>query len=321
MSNRKKILVTGSNGFIGSNLCEQLRDEYDVVGLDIIPPSKWTKFNGVKYVQGDITDAGDVVGTILNEDPDVVIHLAAIARINKAHRNPKQTLQINTMGTTNILEAIKEYRPDIHMIYASSEIIYGYQNKLPTPEDAPLHPHEPYGVSKAASDMLCQSYKRHYDLNITVARSSMCSGPRCGKEQVYTKFLKKAMKNEPLLYPEGLSKDKHPTRDCNVVFNYIDGIRKIIEQGKTGVFNLSSGKEMSILDLGKLIVDMVGKGEIKFTDKFEYRSGEVGRRCWLDISKAREELGYEPQMDLREGLKIQYRWMKNNPGYYSDYTH
>lgn len=308
-----KVMITGSSGFIGTSLVEYLTKETDheVVGMDILPPKE--DFDITTY-PADIRSYPAVVTTFKWAEPDVVVHLAAQPRVEPSYFDPIETYRINVQGTLNLLEASRSYGLG-RFIYVSSEIIYGEADHYPTREVDHFRPDSAYASSKVAGDVLTQNC---HGLRTLVLRSGMGYGPRSPPEQVITKFMLKAMDDKPLFFPKPKPGETiiHPTRDVNYVGDFVKGMSQAIASDKMGVYNMGSGREYSVLHLARKIIKVVGSGRIEFSEKFNYRPGEEGKRTWLDISRAREDLGYDPSTSLEEGLNVTYEWLKENRDYW-----
>jgi len=305
-----KVLLTGSSGFVGTTFCEYFHKKYDLVGVDWNQPKE--KFQGVKYYQADILDLNQLKEVFFKENPSRVVHFAAQARIEASLINPMGTFQINVTGTINVLEMAKLLNLD-QFIYVSSEVIYGIADSYPCKEIQSFKPDSPYAASKVSGDVITQNAK---GVNWVVARPGMGYGPRSDpKQQIVARFIWNVINGKPLRFPFDETV-VHPTRDINYIGNFMDGLNLLIDKDVRGVYNLASGQETSILDLANTIIDALGKGEIVYDPSFKYRLGEERMRTWLDISKARVELGYEPKIGLREGINLTCEWMKKNLNYW-----
>jgi len=305
-----KVLLTGASGFVGTTFCEYFHKRYDLVGVDWNPPRE--RFPNVKYYQADILNLNQLKEVFFKENPSRVVHLAAQARIEASLINPMGTFQINVAGTINMLEMAKLLNLD-QFIYVSSEVIYGVADSYPCKEIQSFKPDSPYAASKVSGDVITQNAR---GINWVVARPGMGYGPRSNpKEQVVARFLWNIIHGKPLRFPTRKTV-VHPTRDLNYIGNFMDGLELVIEKNARGIYNLASGQEVSMLSLAETIIEVLKKGEVVFDEEFHYRYGEEGMRTWLDISKAKAELGYEPKVSLEEGIAITYEWLKNHLGYW-----
>jgi UDP-glucose 4-epimerase len=304
-----RVLVTGSSGFIGTWLCETLAESHTLNGLDRDPPK--TRVDNVSYLIADLRESEHVIEQVRRADPEVIVHLAAQARVEPSLDDPMGTYDDNVVGTINLIRAALGLGASFRkFVYASSETVYGPAGVYPTPEDVRPNPQSPYAASKAASELLVRAA---FDGRTVVLRSGMGYGPRSDpRAQVVAKFISRALRDESLLFPAAAPPEGHPTRDLNYVSNFVDGVRLALEADVTGTFNIASGRELSILDLANAVVGRVGSGRVEFSQDYRYRRGEVGLRTWLDISKARGEFGYSPRVELSEGLDRTIRWMRGN---------
>ncbi len=150
-------------------------------------------------------------------------------------------------------------------------------------------------------------------------------GPRSPPHaQVVSKFIVKALEGKPLSFPAG--NIVHPTRDINPVWNFVEGMKLVLESKATGVYNIASGREISILTVAERVLDAVGKHQaedlsmlLKFSPEFKYRENEEGMRTCLNIEKARRELGYDPKVTFEDALPPTIEWLeKNYPQYWED---
>jgi UDP-glucose 4-epimerase len=303
-----RILVTGSSGFIGTNLCEGLVGSHDLIGMDRRAPQR--RVEKVVYDVVELQQPEHVLEKVRAVDPEVIIHLAAQARVEPSFADPIATYGDNVLATINLLRAgLRQGGRLRKFVYASSETVYGPSTTYPTAEDARLDPQSPYAASKAASEFLVHSA---FEGRAVILRSGMSYGPYSDPHaHVVARFIEQALKGDSLLFPAHLAIADHPTRDVNYVSNFVDGVRLAIEADAAGTFNIASGKELSILDLAKAVVSRVGSGRVELSPTYRYQQGEEGLRTCLDISKAREAFGYAPRIDLAEGLDRTIRWMRS----------
>lgn len=308
-----RILLTGSSGFIGTSFLEARSGHDELHGVDRRPPLE--PVEGVDYHVADLCDSDRVSSLVQRISPEVVIHLAAQARVEPSFEDPVGTYRDNVVATIHLIRAALQLGTDFKtFVYASSETVYGPAIAYPTPETVSLNPQSPYAASKAAAEMLVRSA---FDGRALIVRSGMGYGPRSDpRAQVVAKFVQRSLRNEPLLFPAGPVQGGHPTRDLNFVTNFVDGVRLALDAGASGTFNIASGREVSILELGEAIVNRAGSGRVEFSSAFRYRRGEAGLRTWLDITKARETFGYRPKVLLPEGLTASIDWYRSHPNYF-----
>jgi nucleoside-diphosphate-sugar epimerase len=306
-------LIIGGAGFLGSHLVERLLtdDSNKVAVSDILHPDGATRiaswFDKIRYRWQSVEDinAGDF------SDIDFVIYCAAQADVALALSSPRHTFQQNVMSLVHVLEILRNGSTDTKFIYVSSYDAYGMvpHDHIPVTEDEALRPVNPYGVSKACADLLCQSYAKTFGMQLVVLRCSAIFGPRPRTTQVIPMFIKRALQNKDIIV-EG---DGSQTGDFNYVSNVVDGIMLATKNGRSGgVYNLGSGQEISVLSLAKWINALTGSNAgIVFRP---WRKGEQGKRLVLSIAKAERELGYKPTVVFEEGLRRTIEWFKATQG-------
>jgi len=277
-----KMLVTGGAGFIGSHLCDKyVKEGHTVFCLDnfmsgnLINIRHLLDYRNFKLVKGDIRDF-DLLEKIMR-DVDVVFHLAAQIHVDRSYIEPRLTYDINVIGTQNILEVARIYDAK-KVIYASTSEVYGSAQYAPIDEKHPLSAPHPYGASKIAADRMCYAYTQTYGMNISILRLFNVFGSRqrdFGYGGVISIFTRRDHE-EPIPEP----------------------------------VNFGSGREVSILDLANMIIDLCGKsGDVK-PIHVEPRIGEV-ERLIADATKAKNLLGWEPKVSLKEGLRAFVQWYRN----------
>ncbi len=290
-----RVLVTGGSGFIGRSVLEELLIRgHEVLSLDLVEPSIT-----VPFVIGDVRDPETLRNAA--EGVDAIVHLAAIVSAVEAMERPLDTFRTNVEGTLNVAEAAR--REDAKVIYASSVAVYGEPKVLPVSEDHPVHPTNVYGSTKLAGESLLLGYGGSYGLPVTSLRffnvygPHMKPGPYAG---VIYKFLERIREEKPLRI-EG---DGRQTRDFVYVGDVARAVVLALESDATGVYNVGTGREISILDLARLLFDLTGRDTgLEFAPA---RPGDI-RRSRADISKIRE-LGWEPSLSLEEGLRRTIEW-------------
>jgi UDP-glucose 4-epimerase len=302
---KKKVLVTGGAGFIGSHLVDRLvREGYPVRVIDNLSSGKIENIqhhidtNKVEFIKGDIRDA-----TLVNKSVDgvdFVLHLAAIISVPFSMENPDLTFDVNTQGTHNLLLAAAEKSVE-KFVFISSCAVYGDPEVNPVTEEIKTNPISPYAESKLIGERYCLSFNQSNQLKTVVLRFFNVYGPRQSMNAysgVITIFINKVKQKEPLtIYGDGSQ-----TRDFVNVRDIVDGILASMKTNKTDgeVFNIGSGKPTSINDLAKAVLEL---GNVDLEIKYEkYRTGDI-KHSFADITKARKLLGYEPKVSLRDGLR------------------
>jgi UDP-glucose 4-epimerase len=308
-----RILITGGAGFIGSYLCEKYtREEHTVLCLDsflsgnLLNVRHLLGYRNFKLIKGDVRDF-DLLERIIR-DVDVVFHLAAQIHVDRSYVEPRLTYEINVMGTQNVLEVARVY--DVKkVIHASTSEVYGSAQYVPIDEKHPLDAPHPYGASKIASDRMCNAYTITYGMNIAIPRFFNIFGPRqrdIGYGGVISIFTRRVLNNiPPVIYGDGLQ-----TRDYTYVEDAIRAFDLILNhKSRLEPTNIGSGKEVSIIDLANLIIDLCDKKEKIKPVHVEPRIGEV-KKLIANTTKAKKILRWKPKYDLEEGLRAFIQWYK-----------
>ncbi|MGQ9460598.1 MAG: dTDP-glucose 4,6-dehydratase [Candidatus Bathyarchaeaceae archaeon] len=309
-----KILITGGAGFIGSHLCEKyVKDGHTVLCFDnfisgnLMNVRHLLDYRNFKLIKGDIRDF-DLLEKV-TPHVDVIFHLAAQTHVDRSYVEPKLTYEINVMGTLNVLETARMY--DVkNVIHTSTSEVYGSAQYVPIDEKHPLNAPHPYGGSKIAADRMCHAYIQTYGMNISMLRLFNVFGPRqrdIGYGGVISIFTRKVLNNmPPIIYGDGLQ-----TRDYTYIEDAVRAFDLVFNHNEpiTEPINFGSGREVSIIDLANIIIDLCGKkGSIK-PIHVEPRIGEV-ERLIADATKAKRLLGWKPKYDLEEGLRAFIQWYK-----------
>jgi nucleoside-diphosphate-sugar epimerase len=304
---KKRVLITGVAGFVGSNLADRLLTEgdYEVTGLDNLAYGVIEQVpEGVKFHKEDIRDSSIVS---LFEGSDFVFHFAAKNCISDCQLDPVETADINVKGTVNVFEAAKKAGVK-KIIYAESSAIYEGSDLLPTPETE-NKPQSFYSVSKFSTMYFAEAYKRFYNLNSTALRYFCVYGPRQDYRRtippVFSSFIIKILRSEqPVIFGTGEKR-----RDFIHVDDINDFHIKCMTDSKTDndVFNLGSGVNYSINEIYDTIASL-----LEYKNKPSYKPDLPGEAFanLADISKAKS-LGWSPKVDLRTGLKSSIDFIKN----------
>jgi nucleoside-diphosphate-sugar epimerase len=284
-----KVLVTGSSGFIGTNLVKFLRKK----GIKVITTlSSINKF--------DIKKRKDVLNL---PKVEVVVHLAAIASVPLSWEKPKTVLETNIIGTLNILEYCGKHKAKI--IYLNS-YPYGGSCKLPSDEEEPVSGNNPYAVSKIAAEMLCRSFSSKDGFDGISFRAFNVYGPGQPNRLLISQLIGDLLSKSEITILSG-----KPKRD----YVYTDDLSNAIYLGiidkKRGfsIYNIGFGKSWSVLEIVQKLERLVGK-DLPIIDKGLDRPNEIMDTV-ADISKVKKELGWKPKTDINEGLKKTYEWFKD----------
>ena len=288
----KKVIVTGGCGFIGSNLVDELvKQGYEVIVIDDLSSDSHDKFyfnDQVEYHKISIVDFDSI--RPLFDGIDYVFHLAAESRIQPAIENPIKAVQVNSLGTCNILQASREAKVK-RVIYSSTSSAYGLKNKPPLVETMVKDCLNPYSVSKTSGEELCKMYNDLFGLETVTFRYFNVYGPRQPLKGQYAPviglFLRQRSNDEPLtIVGDGLQ-----TRDFTHVKDVVMANIKATtcEDGLGEIINIGTGKSYSILDLAKMMSDNY--------IHIDERPGEC-RETLADNNKAKQILGWNPEITL-----------------------
>ncbi|MGC9046709.1 MAG: NAD-dependent epimerase/dehydratase family protein [Minisyncoccia bacterium] len=305
----KKILITGSSGTIGTRLSEKLLDlKYDVIGVDW-KKNKWLKEIDKRTIHIDLRNK-KLVFEKLPKDVDLIIHLAANARVYELVKNP-ELAKDNMIITFNILEYARVHNIK-NIIFASSREVYGNTQKIKhKEEDARIENCEsPYSASKLLGEALIHSYHKCFGINYVIVRFSNVYGMYDESDRVIPLFIRKALENESLIV---FGKEK--VLDFTYIDDVVEGVIKIIQKFgkiKNNTFNIATGKGPKIFGLAKLIKEFLhSKSKIIIKNN---RKGEVVKYI-ADISKAKKLLNYQPRIDIINGTKRSIEWYQDRINY------
>jgi nucleoside-diphosphate-sugar epimerase len=308
-----KALLTGVAGFIGSHLAERLIAEgHTVVGVDALtdyydPELKRANLatiaaDGLDVVEGDLNRLD--LDSLL-QGVDVVFHLAGQPGVRSSWGESFSVyLDQNVQATQRLLEACRGASIE-RFVYASSSSIYGDAERFPTREEDLPAPISPYGVTKLAGEHLSRLYFRAYGLPTVALRYFTIYGPRQRPDMAFHRFIVAALEGKPV----PLFGDGEQVRDFTYVGDIVAATRAAAENGQPGnSYNVAGGTQTSILEVLETIGELTGR-PIEL-DRRDAVAGDA-RRTGADTSKAREELGYEPSVDLREGLSRQVAQLRD----------
>jgi UDP-glucose 4-epimerase len=299
-----KTLVTGGAGFIGSNLVDVLvaRGD-DVAVVDDLSTGKRENLehavaNGAELIEVDIRDPDAVAAAVGQVRPEVIFHLAAQIDVRKSVADPAYDSRVNVEGTINVLNAAQSTGVRRVVNTSTGGAIYGEGQILPAPEDHPVAPEAPYGLSKFCAENYCALFTRLHGLSTVSLRYGNVYGPRqdpLGEAGVIAIFCGKLLDGgRPKIFGDGKQ-----TRDYVFVGDAVDANLRAAESDVTGAFNVGRGVQTSVLD----IVDaLAAQSDDGFeADHLPARPGEV-QHIALDPSRSKAELGWEAQVDLDQGL-------------------
>jgi len=311
----KSVLVTGAGGFIGSHLVEQLVERgarvralvrYNSAGTWGWLDQSQIK-NNVEVIQGDVRDHDSTDRAL--SGVEVVFHLAALIAIPYSYHAPLSYVRTNVEGTLNVLQSAIRRGVGL-VVHTSTSEVYGTACQIPITEDHPLQGQSPYSASKIGADKIAESFHRSYGLPVVTVRPFNTYGPRQSARAVIPTIITQALSDQPIKLG-----NLEPTRDLNYVEDTVAGFIKAAEATNSvgQVFNLGTGREISIKGLAQLIVELMKKDLPINTENERVRpeSSEVERLC-ADAGRARTLLGWTPKFTLEDGLCRTIEWMREN---------
>ncbi|GIQ69773.1 NAD-dependent epimerase/dehydratase family protein [Xylanibacillus composti] len=313
-----KFLVTGGAGFIGSHLVDALlNDQHNVIAIDNFDPFyprsiKESNIAGhlqspnFQFIEADIRSRDIIFEIFKEKSPEVVIHLAAKAGVRPSLQDPQAYIEVNINGTANVLDASVASGVQ-KFIFASSSSVYGLNDKVPFSEEDPiLRSASPYGATKAAGEAICTSYNNCYGLPIVALRFFTVYGPRQRPDLAIHKFAKNMLQREVIpIFGDGST-----CRDYTYISDIVKGIKAAIHYQTSGyeVFNLGNDRPVRLIDLVQLLESAL-RCEARW-QRLPEQMGDVPQ-TWADITRSRKLLGYEPEIEIHEGLEQFADWLKN----------
>lgn len=327
----KTILVTGSSGFIGSNLCKKLLDneDYNIIGLDNMNDYYDVKLKEYRikdilekdnftFIKGDLANKELIDKIFEDYKPEIVVNLAAQAGVRYSIDHPYTYIESNVIGFYNILEACRN-NPVKHLIYASSSSVYGDNTKIPfSTEDKTDHPVSLYAATKKSNELFAYTYSKLFNIPCTGLRFFTVYGPAGRPDMAYFNFTNKLINNETIkIYNYGNCK-----RDFTYIDDVVEGINLIIENGpksQYNIYNIGNNHPENLLDFINILKEELISAEVLPSD-YDFEShkelvpmqkGDV-ETTYADVSKLEEDYGFKPNTPLRKGLRNFSIWYKNN---------
>lgn len=319
-----KVLVTGGAGFIGSWVVHTLLEKgaeitvYDNFSSGLRKNLKDVQ-SDIEIIKGDILDFDRLKAAC--KDKDIVSHHAAQLEITKCISSPEYDLKVNTVGTLNVLRAAVANKVS-KLVCASSACVYGQAQYRPEDENHPANPNWEYGISKLAQEKYCNIFSDDYLIPIASLRYSIVYGPREWFGRVLTIFIKRAVEGKPLV----IFGDGSQLRDFAYVGDVVRLHNLLMESDFSGhrIYNASSGTAHSIKELAPIVqkvcqsvlkkdVDIVfediKEGEESRMVERRKRLPRELKAMHLDYKKANEDTGYQPQVQLEDGVKKEMEWL------------
>lgn len=307
------MLVTGAGGFIGSQLAERLVE----LGADVHGFFRYTSTGSLGWIEhaeagvrsaidpifGDLRDADAVQHAV--RGADLVFHLGALIGIPYSYVHPRETFDTNVTGTFNVVTAARDHDVSL-VVHTSTSETYGTATYVPIDEKHPLQAQSPYSATKIAADKLAESFHHSYGLPVTTVRPFNTYGPRQSPRAVIPTIVSQGLRGTAVALGHVA-----PTRDFTFVSDTVEGFIRAAVAGSVGqTFNLGSGQEISIGGLVELVGEALGKQLRVEHDRRRDRptSSEVNRLV-ADNMRAREVLGWEPTVPLRDGIQRTVEWI------------
>ena len=325
----KKILITGAAGFIGYHLADRLLKEgFTVFGVDNLNDyydvrlkelrlSELKKYEKFKFEKLDISEKKEVKRIFSENEPDIVVNLAAQAGVRYSIENPDAYIESNIIGFYNILEVCRHSRdegkhPVEHLLFASSSSVYGNQQKTPFSVGDPVdRPISLYAATKKSNELMAYTYCHLYGIPSTGLRFFTVYGP-CGRpDMAYFSFSEKIMKGEPIkIFNQG---DLY--RDFTYVDDIVEGIVRILnnpplpnEEGdRYKVYNIGNNKPVKLMDFIETLEDALGKKAMK--EYYPMQPGDV-YQTYADVDELTADFDYRPSTEISEGLKRFAQWYR-----------
>lgn len=317
----KQVVVTGAGGFIGSHLVERLL----ALGASVTAFVRYTSRNdagflrnvngakeALRIVAGDVRELETVRGVV--KGADAVFHLAALVGIPYSYVHANEVVDVNTIGTLNVLLAAREYALQKVVIASSSEV-YGSAIYAPIDENHRKQPQSPYSASKIAADALAMSFYYSFGLPVAIVRPFNTYGPRQSDRAVIPAIISQALTRKLIRLG-----NTAPTRDFTFVTDTAEGILRMgqVEASVGQEINLGSGQEISIGDLAAMIARLIGdQVEIRYEPERSRPGKSEVVRLLSANSKARELLGWTPRVGLEEGLRATIDWVRDHADIYA----
>lgn len=300
----KKILVTGSAGFIGSHLVDELvKQNYEIFCMDNHFPGWGNHYLNLKahQINGDIRNFDSV--DFATKNIDVVIHLAALSHVKTCLENPKLAYDINVGGTVNVLESCRKNNVK-RVIIASSDHIFGRNPEIPVKETSryeAANESDVYGMTKLFQLRLSQLYYKQYGLPVVITASGNVYGKNQSRPNLIPNFIYALKNNENLI----IHGDGNQTRDFYNIIDLCKAYQLCIETPNIDgeLFTFGSGIETSINYIAEILLELYPENKSKIVHIEETKLNAMNRMC-IDYSKAKKILNWEPKIKLKEGLKM-----------------
>lgn len=316
------VLVTGGAGFIGSNFIRYWLAKHPGDKLAVLDKMTYAGnranlaglLEKVKFVQGDIADSALLAKTLDDQQVELIVNFAAETHVDRSIAGAAEFLQTNIMGVYTILETLKT-RSHIRLHHVSTDEVFGDlpqdRPEVKFTENTPYNPSSPYSASKAAGDHLIRAYVRTFGVKATISNCSNNYGSYCYPEKLIPLVITRALFDQQIpIYGSGLQ-----VRDWIHVDDHVRGIDLIIQRGSLGETYLLGGNgERTNLWIAEKLLQLLGKPQ----ELLVHVGDRLGhdKRYAIDYSKAKADLGFEPEKSLEENLKQTVNWYQQNQAWW-----
>lgn len=294
-----KVLITGAAGFIGSKLLELFKNNgYEVIG--------WDRINTEDIVSIDMVDEIAVYNMLSMEHPDIIVHCAGSADVNKSVKYPEMDYVGNVTITHNLLFAL--YKLNFYQtrfVFLSSAAVYGNPEKLPITEDMPLNPLSPYALHKMMCEDICRYFYNNYSMDIKIARIFSAYGAGLRKQIFWDMYQKVERTGKLEMFGTG-----NESRDYIHVNDVVQSLYLLaVKKTDNTIFNLANGEETTIKSIAELFANCMGLDKDKVSFNGYVREGDpINWKADVNRIKA---LGYKKSIGLNDGLKDYIDWIRN----------
>lgn len=324
-----KVIVTGGNGFIGSNLIKfLLRKNYFVINIDKNTYSKKSyllkdlKKKNYIFYKIDINNKQKILNVLKIQKPKFIFNLAAETHVDRSIDSPKEFINSNVLGVFNLLEAIRDYQKKIRLIHVSTDEVYGdLKGNLRSIEKDSYQPSSPYSATKASSDHLIKSYVRTFGINASISNCCNNYGPGQFPEKLIPTLIFNIINNKNLpIYGKGIN-----SREWIHVEDHCKGLLTILKKGKVGEsYNIGTGKNYNNLNLTKLLLKIVNNKKIKIGKnvKIKFVKDRPGHdlRYALNSNKIKKHLKWKPLKNFKTGLSETFDWYYENYKFFKSFS-
>ena len=302
-----KIGITGAAGYIGSRLCCELQEEYEIIPIDNFSKGQVREINGTEVAEADIRNR-KLLSDLLTVD--AVVHLAAISDVRECEKDRELAWEVNVVGTQNV--ALICYQKKIPLVFASTMAVFGIPVYTPMNEQHPRHPINFYGLTKVLGEKVISVLSEGNFPSFILVKSNVygihvISNTKIQKETVINKFVEKVARGEDLTVYEPGTQSKNFLHITDAVAAYRKAVEKVVieKEKMTKFYCLCGAKTSSILDLAALVKEL---GQEKgFHSSVVLTENPVKNESpstfEVDTSKIRKELGFEPKYTLEKGIK------------------